>query len=180
MNTSGFFLEFELNIAEIQKLNKMYFKSLYRQRVSVITGIFLLYAMFFDFFDLNDDIDFMKWVLRNLIFVILFLAFQYSFIETLSAVIFRFTKRFAAYNRYNKKYKFNFSPSGIYVRSPLGEIVHKWGQIEKAILTKDFFFLYVKDRNGYIISISNKYSNRRKINELIAFVERNVTQIAKV
>lgn len=62
----------------------------------------------------------------------------------------------------------------------LGEIIHKWSQIEKAILTKDFFFLYIKDRNRYIISISNKDNNGRKMDELIAFVETNVTPITKV
>lgn len=61
-----------------------------------------------------------------------------------------------------------------------GEIVHKWSQIEKAILTKDFFFLYIKDRNRYIISISNKDNNDRKMDELIAFVESNVTRVTKV
>ena len=61
-----------------------------------------------------------------------------------------------------------------------GEIVHKWSQIEKAILTKDFFFLYIKDRNRYIISISNKDNNDRKMDELIAFVESNVTPVTKV
>jgi len=62
----------------------------------------------------------------------------------------------------------------------LGEFAHKWTQIEKAILTKDFFFLYIKERNGYIISISNKDTETRNMKELIAFVENNVTQITKV
>jgi len=62
----------------------------------------------------------------------------------------------------------------------MGEVVHKWSQIEKAILTKDFFFLYVRGRNNYIISISSKYNNGRKIDELISFVEHNVTHINKI
>lgn len=62
----------------------------------------------------------------------------------------------------------------------MGEIAHRWDQIEKAILTKDFLFLYIKDRNGYIITISNKDENGRNMDQLIAFVESNVTSIKKV
>lgn len=180
MNASSFYLEFELNIGEIRKLNKMYFKSLYKERVIVFSGIVLLFAIFFDFFDLNDDIDYIIWLLRNLVLIILFFSFQYSFVNTISKVVFQFTKKMLKHNRFNKKYKFNFTNSSISVRSPMGEIVHKWTQIEKAILTKDFFFLYIKDRNRYIISISNKDNNGRKMDELIAFVETNVTPITKV
>jgi hypothetical protein len=61
-----------------------------------------------------------------------------------------------------------------------GGFSHKWCKIEKAILTKDFFFLYVKEKNGYIISISNKCNNKRKISELVAFMENNVIQVTKV
>lgn len=180
MNTTSFFLEFDLNIGEIHKLNKMYFEKLYKQKVTIFSGIFLVYMIFFDFFDLRDDIDCIKWVVRNLFFVIFYITFQYSIVKTITAIIFQFTKKLAKYGRFSKKYKFNFSPSGICVHSPLGEVIHKWGKIEKAILTRDFFFLYIKDTNGYIISISNKYNERKKINELIAFVERNVTRITKV
>jgi hypothetical protein len=62
----------------------------------------------------------------------------------------------------------------------LGGFSHKWCKIEKAILTKDFFFLYVKEKNGYIISISNKCNNKGKISELVAFIENNITKVTKV
>lgn len=76
MSNSGFFLEFELNIGEIRKLNKMYFKSLYRERVVVFSGILLISAVFFDFFDLNDEIDYIQWLVRNLILIVLFFYFS--------------------------------------------------------------------------------------------------------
>ncbi|KAF2511406.1 YcxB family protein [Flavobacterium zhairuonense] len=84
------------------------------------------------------------------------------------------------FDKFISKYKFNFTNSFINVHSPLGEITHKWSQIEKAILTKDFFFLYVKERNGYIISISNKYDQYRNMEKLIDFVERKVTHVVKL
>ncbi|KQB40111.1 YcxB family protein [Flavobacterium aquidurense] len=180
MNTSGFLLEFELNIAEIRKLNKMYFKNLYKEKVTVFLGIVLFLAIFFDFFYLNNDTDLVTWLLRNLILIILFFLFQYSFVNVISKTIFQFSKKLLKYNRFSKKYKFNFTNSRICVHSPLGEFVYKWSQIENAILTKDFFFLYVRDRNGYIISISNKANNGRNIHELIDFVENNVTHVTKI
>ncbi|WP_370526659.1 YcxB family protein [Flavobacterium sp. MDT1-60] len=105
--------------------------------------------------------------------------FQYSFVNTTCKITFELIKKLLRFDRFLVKYKFNFTNSFIYVHSPLGEFVHKWTQIEKAILTKDFFFLYVKEKNGYIISISNKNENRN-IKELITFVERNVIQVTKV
>ncbi|MDQ6471702.1 YcxB family protein [Flavobacterium sp. LHD-80] len=90
------------------------------------------------------------------------------------------TKKLLKFDNFINKYKLNFTNSLIYVRSPLGEFTHKWSQIDKAILTKDFFFLYVKEKNNYIISISNKYNNDRNMTDLIAFVESNVTQVIKV
>lgn len=180
MNASSFDLEFELNIGEIRKLNKMYFKNLYKDRVIIFSGIALLFAVFFDFFDLNDDIDYIIWLVRNLVLIILFFSFQYSLVNAISRGIFQFTKRILKHDRFCKKYKFSFTNSNICVHSPMGEIVHQWNQIEKAILTKDFFFLYIKDRNRYIISISNKDNNDRKMDELIAFVESNVTPVTKV
>ncbi|MCC9065608.1 YcxB family protein [Flavobacterium piscisymbiosum] len=180
MNTTNFCLEFDLNTSEIRKLNKMYFKDLYKEKVIIFSGIVLLMVIFFDFFDLNNEVDYLQWLLRNLVIIILFFSFQYSLVNTISKVFFQFTKKLLKYNRFSKKYKFNFSNSGICVHSPLGEFAHKWSQIEKAILTKDFFFLYVKDTNGYIISISNKCKNHHKIDQLIAFVEVNVTPIIKI
>ncbi|OMQ10469.1 hypothetical protein BXU01_14430 [[Flexibacter] sp. ATCC 35103] len=180
MNTSGFFLEFELNIGEIHKLNKMYFKSLYKEKVTVFLGIVLFFAIFFDFLNLDNDTDVINWLVRNLILIILFFLFQYSFVKPISKTIFQFSKKLLKYNRFSKKYKFNFTNSNIFVHSPLGEFVYKWSQIENAILTKDFFFLYVRDRNGYIISISNKTNDGRNIHELVDFVENNVTHVTKI
>lgn len=180
MKTSNFFLEFDLNTSEIRKLNKMYFNNLYKERVIIFSAVMLLLVVFFDFFDLNDDVDYIQWLVRNLILIILFFLFQYSFVSTMSKVVLQFTKKLLKYHKFTDKYKFNFTNSSIYVHSPMGEFVHKWSQIEKAILTKDFFFLYVRGRNGYIISISNKYKSDRKIDELIAFVETNVTHITKI
>jgi len=74
------------------------------------------------------------------------------------------------------------SQVGIGTKNPStsGAFAHKWSQIERAVLTKDFFFLYVKDEDHHIISISNKFNNGRNINELIAFVEHNVVEITKM
>jgi hypothetical protein len=180
MNTSGFFLEFELNTGEIRKLNKMYFKNLCKEKVTVFLAIVLFFAISFDFLNLNNDTDLINWLVRNLILIILFFLFQYSFVNAVSKTIFQFTKRLLKYKRFCKKYKFNFTNSKICLHSPLGEFVYKWSQIENAILTKDFFFLYVRDQNGYIISISNKENNGRNIHELIDFVENNVTPVTKI
>ncbi|MNX85699.1 hypothetical protein D3C86_1175490 [compost metagenome] len=179
MDASNFSLEFGLNADEIQKLNKMYFKNLYEERIRFFCGVVLLFSVFYDFYDFNDDSDFIIWIIRNLIFVIVFLIFQYSFVNTICKITFQLIKKLLAYDRFVLKYKFNFTNSFIYVHSPLGEFAHKWTQIEKAILTKDFFFLYIKERNGYIISISNK-NHKRNMSELIAYIESNVIQVMKV
>jgi hypothetical protein len=180
MNTSNFSLEFELTVSEIRKLNKMYFKNLYQERVMIISCIILLLLIFFDFFNLNDDNDLMEWIIRSLVLIAFFMMVQYSFVNTVCKILFRITKKLLEFDGFISKYKFNFTNSFIYVHSPLGEYAHKWSQIEKAILTKDFFFLYIKERNGYIISISNKCSDSRNMEKLIAFIENNVTQITKV
>ncbi|RXM42684.1 YcxB family protein, partial [Flavobacterium sp. YO12] len=78
------------------------------------------------------------------------------------------------------KYRLNFNSSFIRINSPYGSFSHQWSRIERVILTKDFLFLYIKERNGYIISISNKCTNKRKIEELLTFVEKNGTHILKV
>lgn len=179
MNASNFSLEFRLSKDEVQKLNKMYFKNLYKGRVRILFGFVLLFYIFYSFFDLNNDGDLITWIIQNLTFVIIFFMFQYSFVNTICKLTFELIKKLLKFDRFIIKYKFNFTNSFIHVHSPLGEFVHKWTQIEKAILTKDFFFLYVKEKNGYIISISNKNQNRN-IKELIAFVERNVIQVTKV
>jgi len=180
MNTSKFSLEFELNVAEIQKLNKMYYKDLYKERVTIFFALILIFLIFLDFFNLSKDEDLIIWELRNLVVIILFLMFRYSFVNAICKTIFRITKKITNYTTVLGKYKLNFTNSFIYVHSPLGAFAHKWSQIERAVLTKDFFFLYVKDDDHHIISISNKFNNGRNINELIAFVERNVVEITKM
>ncbi|MNY19007.1 hypothetical protein D3C86_1524200 [compost metagenome] len=179
MNASNFSLEFRLSADEVRKLNKMYFKNLYKGRVQILFGFVLLFYIFSSFFDLSNGSDLITWIIRNLTFVIIFFMFQYSFVNTTSKLTFELIKKLLRFDGFLMKYKFNFTNSFIYVHSPLGGFVHKWTQIEKAILTKDFFFLYVKGKNRYIISISNKNQNR-DIKELIAFVERNVIQVMKV
>ncbi|WP_431242055.1 YcxB family protein [Flavobacterium sp. P21] len=109
----------------------------------------------------------------------IFFLFQYSFVKTVSDLIFRLIKKLLKFDKFISKYKLNFTNSFIYVRSPIGEVSHKWSHIEKAILTKDFLLLYIKEKNGYIISISNKYNTNRNLGKLIAFVESNGTHITK-
>ncbi|KRB59966.1 YcxB family protein [Flavobacterium sp. Root186] len=179
MNTSNFSLEFRLNADEVRKLNKMYFKNLYKERVRILFGFVLLFSIFYDFSEWNNGSDLIIWIIRNLTFVIIFLMLQCSFVNMICKLTFQLIKKLLRFDRLILKYKFNFTNSFIYVHSPLGEFVHKWTQIEKAILTKDFFYLYIKEKNGYIISISNKNQNR-DIKKLIAFIESNVIQITKV
>lgn len=180
MNTSNFSLEFDLNTSEIRKLNKMYFKGIYKKRVLFFLGAFLLVGICFDFFNLNGNNDLIEWSIRNLFIVTLFLLFQYLFVNAICKVIFQFINKLLKFDKFVSKYKFNFTNSFMYVHSPLGEFTHKWCYIEKAILTKDFFFLYFKEKNGSIISISNKCNGSRKMEELLAFIEKNVTHIIKI
>lgn len=180
MNIANFSLEFNLDIVEIRELNRMYLKNLYRERVQIFFAVFLVFSVFFNLYFFEDDIDITIWIFRNLILIVLFLIFQYSFANKICKLIFRVTKRLLKHDNFIDKYKFNFTNSLICVHSPLGEFTHRWSQIDKAILTKDFLLLYVKEQNNYIITISNKYNNGRRMTELIAFVEANVTQIIKV
>ncbi|MBF4494775.1 hypothetical protein IR010_19710 [Flavobacterium sp. MR2016-29] len=177
---NNFSLEFELNVVEIRKLNKMYFKNLYKERVSIFFSLLLFFSIVYDFFNLTTGNDFTIWIIRNLFVIIFFLIFQYSLVNTICRLIFRLLKKISKFESIIGKYKLNFNNTVINVHSPLGEITHKWIKIEKAILTKDFFFLYVKERNGYIISISNKYNDERNMEKLLTFVESNVTPIIKV
>lgn len=179
INNPNFSLEFGLNLVEITKLNKMYFKNRYKERLRIVVVIILFFSIFYDFFDVNDT-DFVIWLIRNLILIVLFLLFQYSFVNMLCKLFFQVVKKLLTFDRFIAKYKFNFTNSFIQVHSPLGEFAHKWTKIEKAILTKDFFLLYVKEKNGYIISISYKYNSERNIEKLVAFVESNVTHVMKV
>lgn len=180
MNATNFLLEFELNISEIRKLNKMYFEHLFRERFIFISLFFLLFLIFVDFAYINEDQDFSAWLIRSLALIVFFVIIEYSFINTISKIGFQLTKRLLKSNRFNNRYKITFTSLEIYVKSPLGELTHKWASIEKVILTKNFLFLYVRGRNNYIISISNKDYDFRKMEELLVFVEKNVTRIIKV
>ncbi|MBL0738551.1 YcxB family protein [Flavobacterium sp. GN10] len=180
MNTTNFLLEFKLNFSEIRKLNKMYFKYLFRERFIYISIFFPLIVISFDFASINEDTDLSAWLIRSLALIIFFVAIEYSFINTISKISFQLTKKLLKFERFHSKYKITFTSEEIYVRSPLGELTHKWSKIEKAILTKNFLFLYVKERNNYIISISRKDYNFRKIEELLIFIEKNAIPIVKV
>ncbi|SHM84264.1 YcxB family protein [Flavobacterium chilense] len=177
MNSSDFSLQFGLNVSEIQKLNKMYFENIYKDRILLASCAVLFFVIFFD---LRSEYDLIEWIIRSLALIIFFLMVQYSFVNSVCKIIFRLAKRFLKSERFVNKYRFHFTGSFICIHSPLGDFTHKWSKIEKAILTKDFLFLYFKERNGYIVSISNKGSNKRNMDELISFVENNVIHIIKV
>ncbi|KAF2515577.1 YcxB family protein [Flavobacterium foetidum] len=179
MNSSNFSMEFELNGSEIRKLNKMYFENIYRERVTIISCLVLFVLIVSDFLNTNEDNDLIIWIIKTLIIIVFFLLIQYSIVETVCKIIFRLAKKLLRFDNFIRRYKFNFTNSLIYVHSPLGEFKHDWSKIDKAILTKDFFLLYIKERNGYIISISNK-DDSRDLNRLLDFVEKNVTHIIKV
>lgn len=177
MNTSNFSLQFELSVSEIRKLNKMYFEHLYKERILVLSCIVVFFLILLD---LKDDNDLMEWIIRSLILIIFFLILQYTIVNSVCKIIFGLAKKALKSENFLHKYHLNFTDSDICVHSPLGEFKHKWNKIEKAILTKDFFFLYVRERNGYIISIANKTCDGRNMKELLSFVESNVTHITKV
>lgn len=180
MNGANFSLEFKLDINEIQKLHKMYFKDLYKKKVMVFLSTLFFAFVFFNLFNLSSNNDIVQWIVGSLILVILFLLFHYSLVDAICKMTFHLIKRLLQFEGFVKKYKFSFTDSFICVRSPIGVFKHQWSCIEKVIMTKDFLFLHVKDKNGYIISISNKYNSSRQMKELISFVNKNVTQITKV
>lgn len=180
MNGANFSLEFKLDINEIQKLHKMYFKDLYKKKVMVFLTILFFATVFFDFFNFRNNNDIVQWILGSFILVILFLLFHYSLVDAICKMTFRLIKKLLQFDGFAKKYKFSFTDSFICVCSPIGVFKHEWSCIEKAIMTKNFLFLHVKDKNGYIISISNNYKDSRQMNELISFVNKNVTLITKV
>lgn len=176
MRTSDFSLQFELNVSEIQKLNEMYFKNIYRNWILLFLGIVLF---FFIFLDLSLQYDLVEWIIRSLVLIIIFLLIQYSFVNSICELIFQLAKKLKS-EKVKNKYRVSFTDCVIHIYSPFGNFTHKWSKIEKVILTKKFLFLYFKERNGYIISISNKKTNERNIKELISFVENNVIHVVKV
>ncbi|MFC0781086.1 YcxB family protein [Flavobacterium sp. HJSW_4] len=177
MYTANFSLEFQLDVSEIKMLNKMYFKHLFKERIVFALLIVLLLLILNDF---SLQMDYLDWLIRSLLLVIFFVIIQFLLIDVISKSIFKLTKIIAGSKKTSSKYKLSFNYSDICVKSPLGELTHKWSKIEKVIQTKNFLFLYVKEQNGYIISISKKESNSRKIEELLSFVEKNVTPVIKV
>ncbi|WP_343694295.1 hypothetical protein [Flavobacterium sp.] len=177
MNTTNFSLEFGLSVPEIQKLNKMYFKHLFKERVSALLGVFLFLLIFIN---LKSDNDLIDWVIKSLALIILFLMIQYSIVNSICKAIFYLTNKLLKSGNFINRYRFNFTNSFLYVYSPLGGFKHKLSKIEKVILTKDLLLLYIKERNGYIISISNKDAESRNIKELIVFLENNVIPVSKV
>lgn len=177
MNSSNFSLQFELNVSEIQKLNKMYLKNIYKDRVLLT---FCTVLFFLIFCELRSGYDLIEWTIRSLVLIVLFMIVHYFLVNSICKIIFRYAKRVSKSDSFVHKYRFHFTDFFICIHSPLGDFTHKWSKIEKAILTKDFLFLYFKERNGYIISISNKCSNKRNMEELISFVESNVIHVIKV
>ncbi|SFD53754.1 YcxB-like protein [Flavobacterium phragmitis] len=177
MTAANFSLEFQLNISEIKKLNKMYFRHLFRDRVMFCLLALLVFVICIDYI---LETDFFNWLLKSLFLVVIFVIIQFSFIDVISKTVFRWTKKLMRLDKFPNRYKLTFTYSDICVKSPLGELTHKWSKIEKVILTKNFLFFYIKERNGYIISISKKDSDYRKIEELLSFVEKNVIPVIKV
>ncbi|MEN2488645.1 hypothetical protein AAYQ05_12670 [Flavobacterium sp. B11] len=180
MNPSNFSLEFQLHLSEIRKLNKMYFEHLFKDRIVFISILVLLFVIFFDFSHINLEADFFLWLIRSLAIIVFFVVIENSFIDAISKMAFQLAKRFVKFRKLNNRYKFIFTDSQLCIRFPLGQLTHKWTAIEKAILTKNFLFLYIKGQNNYIITISRKDYDCRKMEELLAFVENNVTHIIKV
>jgi hypothetical protein len=142
-----------------------------------LSGIILLFLLVFK---LSNENDLIESIISSLVLIIFFLMLQYSFVDSICKIIFRLAKRLLKSENFTNRYRLNFTNSLICVHSPFGGFSHKWCKIEKAILTKDFFFLYVKEKNGYIISISNKCANKRNIGELVSFIEKNITEVTKV
>lgn len=177
MNSATFFLEFNLNVKEIRDLNKMYFKDVCKKRILFFLSFILLAIAFLDW---DDSSDIFQWIITNLVLVIFFLLFHDVIVDAVCKATFCLIKKLLKFDSFVRRYKFSFTNSYICVHSPLGEFTHEWTQIKKAILTKDFFLLYVEDRNSYIISISNKDTCCQKISELIAFVDLNVTPVERV
>lgn len=158
----------------------MYFKQLLRERLVFISLLLLILLVSFDFTHINLANDFFDWLLRSLVLIIIFVFIERSFVNVISKFFFQLTDKLLKFDKFHNRYRFTFTSSNICVKSPLGELRHKWSNIEKVILTKNFLFLYIKDRNNYIISISKKEYDFRKMEDLIVFLEKNVTHIIKV
>lgn len=177
MKAANFSLEFQLNISEIRKLNKMYFEHLFKERLIYVFFVVALIVLFLDFI---NEADFFQWLISCLVTLVFLVVIQFFFLDAISRTIFCLTKWLIQYHKFYSRYKLTFTYSDVCVRSPLRDLKHKWTKIEKVISTKNFLFLYVKERNAYIISISKKDHNCQKIEELVSFVENHVMHVIKV
>ncbi|KAF2340252.1 YcxB family protein [Flavobacterium tistrianum] len=180
MNATNFSLEFPLNLFEIRKLNKMYFEHLFKERVILVSILILLLLIFLDLSNIDLETDFLVWLIRSLAVIVFFVIIENSFVDAISGIVFKLTKRLLKFKKLNNRYRFKFTNSKFCIQFPLGSLTHKWTTIEKAILTKNFLFLYIKEHNNYIITISRKDFDCRKMEDLLAFVENNVTQVIKI
>jgi hypothetical protein len=180
MNATNFSLEFPLNLSEIRRLNKMYFKHSFKERIIFVSILILLFIIFFDLTHINLEEDFFLWLIRSLAIIVFFVIIGNWLIDFVSRMVFQLAERAVKFHTLSSRYRFIFTGSRVCVRFPLGSLTHKWTAIEKAILTKDFLFLYIKEHNNYIISISRKAYDCRKMEELLTFVENNVTRIIKI
>ena len=111
MYNPDFTLEFKLNSIEIRKLNKMYFKRIYKERFRFFSLILLFFLIFFDVFDWNDDNDFIRWFSRNLVLILFFLLFQSHIVNTLCRTFFKLIRKLMKFERFLRSYKFNFTNS---------------------------------------------------------------------
>jgi len=180
MNTTNFSLEFPLNLSEIRKLNKMYFEHLFKERIIFASLLILLFLILFDLTHINLEEDFFLWLIRSLAIIVFFVMIENLVVDLVSRMVFQLAKKAVKFHTLSSRFRFIFTGSRVCVRFPLGSLTHKWTTIEKAILTKDFLFLYIKEHNNYIISISRKAYDYRKMEELLVFVENNVTRIIKI
>lgn len=177
MTAANFSLEFQLNISEIRKLNKMYFRHLFKERIVFGLLFILMLTIFVDFI---IETDFFQWLIKSLVLIVLFVLIHFSCTDIISRMVFQLTKKLLQLDRFHNSYKLKFTYSDICITSPLGELTHKWTKIEKVISTKSFLFLYIKERNNYIISISKKNYNTLKMEELLGFVEKNIMNVTRV
>ncbi|RYJ37645.1 hypothetical protein NU08_3419 [Flavobacterium anhuiense] len=177
MPASNFSLELQLNISEIRKLNKMYFEHLFKEWIVYVLFIVALVTATLEFV---READFFQWLISCLLTLVLLVVIQFFFVDVISRTILGLAKRLIMYHQFYNRYKLTFTYFDISIQSPLGELKHKWTKIEKVISTKKSLFLYVKEKNTYIISISKKDHNCQEIEKLLSFVENHVMNVIKV
>lgn len=180
MSANAFLLEFQLKNSEIKKLNKMYIENLLHN--IVFCSFFAIFSLcvFFDFINTDSTSDLNQWLIKSVIFIILIVIIQISTVDMITRLIYKIVKRLLKFDKFQSQYKLIFNYTDICIRSPFVELTHKWSKIDKVILTKDSLFIYLKEQNAYIISISTKNCEFRKMQELVDFVEKNVMQVLKV